>query len=344
MSDQSDLELRAALEQLAVGEDLSVDQASGIMHRIMSGELAPVQIGAVLMGLRAKGEAVSEITAFARVMREFAVPLVAPAGAVDTCGTGGDNSGSFNVSTACAFVVAACGVPVAKHGNRAMSSSCGSADVLEASGAVIDLDVQQVESVLRDTGFAFMFAPRFHPAMRHVAIPRRELRIRTVFNVLGPLTNPARVDHQVLGVADGEIAERMAHVLASLGLRHGLVVHGTDGLDEMSIAAPTVVHEIRDGTIVTYEVAPEDAGLQRSSLDLIRGGDPTTNARIMAQVLDGQAGACRDVVVLNAAAALVAADRAQDLHSAAAMAADAIDSGAARNRLEAFVQATRAVV
>ena len=323
------------------GRSLSEDEAAAVMRDIMSGEATHAQIGAFLVALRLKGETVDEIVGMARVMREHALKVpVSEEAVVDTCGTGGDASGTFNVSTAAAFVVAAAGARVAKHGNRAMTSACGSADVLEALGAKIDLGPEQVARCLREVGIGFMFAQAFHPAMKHVAGPRREIGVRTVFNVLGPLTNPAGAAHQLLGVARPELAPLLAEALGRLGARHALVVHGHGGLDELSLSGPSSVHELRDGALREYSVSPEDVGLSPAPNEAVRGGSPEENAAALRGVLDGKAGPLRDITLLNAAAALVAADLAGDLRDGVALAARAIDSGAAREKLDAFVALT----
>lgn len=335
--------MESALRTIARGESLTRGHAAEVMELVMSGQVTGAQFGALTMGLHLKGETVDEIAGLASVMRAMAVPVRVSGPAVDTCGTGGDGADTFNVSTVAAFVVTAAGATVAKHGNRAMSSACGSADVLEALGAQVALDAPAVERVIEQVGIGFMFAPLFHPAMRHAVGPRREMRVRTVFNILGPITNPAGARHQVVGVADGAVAGKIAAVLAELGAERALVVHGTDGLDELSIAAPSVVHELRDGTVRSYEVAPEDVGLARAPISALRGGGPQENARIARSVLEGEEGARRDVVVLNAAAALVAAGIADDLVDGVARAGDALASGAALERLERFVAATNEV-
>ena len=323
------------------GRSLSEDEAAAVMRDIMSGEATPAQIGAFLVALRLKGETVDEVVGMARVMREHALKVPTVEAVVDTCGTGGDASGTFNVSTAAAFVVAGAGGRVAKHGNRAMTSACGSADVLEALGAKIDLDPEQVARCLREVGFGFMFAQAFHPAMKHVAGPRREIGVRTVFNVLGPLTNPAGAAHQLLGVARLELAPLLAEALGRLGARHALVVHGHGGLDELSLSGPSAVHELRDGALREYAVSPEDVGLSPAPNEAVRGGSAEENAAALRGVLDGRVGPLRDITLLNAAAALVAADLASDLKDGVARAARAIDSGAAGEKLDAFVGLTR---
>ncbi len=321
--------------------DLTEDEAIAAMREIMSGEATPALIAAFLVGLRLKGETVDEITGMARVMREHSLRVDVDSPLLDTCGTGGDGRNTINVSTAAAFVAAGVGVSVAKHGNRAMSSGCGSADVLEALGAKIDLSPEQVAECILQTGFGFMFAQSFHPAMKHVAPVRREIGVRTVFNILGPLTNPAGAQYQLLGVARPELAPKMAAALQRLGSRHALVVHGHDGGDELSLSGPTTVIDVRDSETCEYLVAPEDAGLSMSPPEAARGGTPAQNAAIITSVLAGERGPMRDIIVLNAGAALLAADRAKDIREGADEAAKAIDSGEAAKRLQQFVALTQ---
>lgn len=340
-----DAAIRAAIHAL-VNErrSLSEEEAAAAMEEIMTGYASPAQFGAFVTALRLKGETVDEIVGMARVMRAKAVRVDFDGALLDTCGTGGDASGSFNVSTAAAFVAAGAGARVAKHGNRAMSSRCGSADVLEALGARIDLTAEQVAYCLREAGVAFMFAPSFHPAMKFAAAPRREIGVRTVFNILGPLTNPAGAQMQVLGVPGPDVAEKMAQALGRLGSRHAMVVHSEDGLDELSVCGPTLVCEVREGTVRSLRVTPEDAGLRRWDREAIRGGTPEENAAAMRRVLAGQErGALRDFVVLNAAAGLVVSGRAADLREGAALAERAIDTGAALACLDRFVEVTRSL-
>jgi anthranilate phosphoribosyltransferase len=336
--------IREALDAL-VNEcrDLAEAEAAATMREILSGEATPAQLGAFLIALRLKGETVDEITGMASVMREHALRVEVEGPLLDTCGTGGDERGTFNVSTAAAFVAAGAGVRIAKHGNRAMTSGCGSADVLEALGAKIDLTPKQVAECIRRTGFGFMFAQAFHPAMKHAAGPRREIGVRTVFNILGPLTNPAKAQHQLLGVARPEIAPKIAAALQRLDGSHSLVVHGNDGVDELSISGPSSVHEIRNGRIREYTVSPEDAGLFTAPVEGIRGGTPEENAAVLREILRGARGPVRDVVVLNAAAALMAADAAKDLEAGARLAAEAIDSGVAAKKLEDWLEMTRSL-
>lgn len=336
--------IREAIDAL-VNErrDLSEDEAAGVMREIFAGEATPAQLGAFLAGLRLKGETVGEIAGMARVMRECAVRVVMDGELLDTCGTGGDGQGTFNVSTAAAFVAAGAGARVAKHGNRAMSSGCGSADVLEALGAKIAVGPESVAECIRQVGFGFMFAQAFHPSMKHAAGPRREIGVRTVFNVLGPLTNPAGATRQLVGVANRHLAPRLAEVLKRLGSRHALVVHGHEGVDEVSLAGPTHVHEVIGGETREYTVSPEEFGLTSAPTGWIRGGTPEQNATTMRRILSGEAGPLRDVVVLNAAGALVAADIVKDLAEGVRAAASAIDSGAAKERMEGFVELSQSL-
>ena len=336
--------IREAIEQLVNKQDLTLEAAAQVMEEIMTGEATPAQFGAFVTALRLKGETADEIAGMARVMRDKAHQVHYAEALVDTCGTGGDASGSFNVSTAAAFVVAAAGLKVAKHGNRAMSSQCGSADVLEALGVKIELTPDQVRRCLDEVGIGFMFAPAFHPAMRFAAGPRREIGIRTVFNILGPLTNPAGASHQVLGVADPAIAPKMAQVLQRLGSVHALVVHGTDGLDEVSICAPTQVWELQNGTIREYLISPEEVGLQRSSAEAIKGGTAQENAATLRTIFSGQQGALRDMVALNAAAALVAGDKTPDLRAGIQLAQQVIDSGTALGKVDGLVRVSQSFV
>ncbi|HZP57362.1 MAG TPA: anthranilate phosphoribosyltransferase [Dehalococcoidia bacterium] len=332
--------IRDALERLVNGNDLAEAEAAAIMEQLMTGEATPAQFGAFVMGLRIKGETVDEIAGMAKVMREKSLRIDVEGPVLDTCGTGGDASGSFNVSTCAAFVAAGAGARVAKHGNRAMTSQCGSADVLEALGARIDLGPAQVAACIERAGIGFMFAQGFHPAMKHVGPARREIGIRTVFNLLGPLTNPAGAHCQVLGVARRELVEKLAEVLARLGSYRALVVHGDDGFDELSITGPSTVAELAEGAVRTFRVAPEDVGLERHDIGYLRGGTPEQNATEMRLVLEGTPGPLRDFTLINAGAALVAWGGAPDLTWGVTMAAKSIDSGAALAKLDAFVRAT----
>ncbi|MDM7998484.1 MAG: anthranilate phosphoribosyltransferase [Dehalococcoidia bacterium] len=335
--------IKEAIATLVTGRSLSMDQAESAMTEIMNGEVTPAQFGAFVTALRIKGETSEEIAGMARVMRARAIRVRADGVVVDTCGTGGDNAGTINISTAAAFVAAGAGLKVAKHGNRAASSRCGSADVLEALGVKIELNAEQVERCLQEVGIGFMFAPAFHPAMKYAGPPRREIGIRTVFNILGPLTNPAHAQAQVLGVADASLAEKMAVVLRTLGCRHALVVHGDDGLDEITITGKTQVHEVENDRIKTYSVGPEDFGFSRTGLEQIKGSTPTENAALVRQILAGTLGPQREVVVMNAAAAIVAGDRAKSLPEGARLAAEAIDTGRALDKLQQLVSLSQAL-
>jgi anthranilate phosphoribosyltransferase len=321
--------LAEALAKVLEGGSLSAGEARAAFEAIMDGIAPPARLAAFLVALRMRGETATEITAFARVMRERATPVRALGPIVlDTCGTGGDGAGTFNISTLAAFVVAAVGVPVAKHGNRSVSSRCGSADLLEGLGIRPDAPVATVERTLREVGLGFLYAPSLHGAMRHAAAVRRDLGVRTVFNLLGPLTNPAGAKHQLLGVYDPARLEVLAQALLDLGSERAMVVHG-EGLDEIALHGPTRVAEVRDGRVRTFVVSPEDAGLSRAPLKEITGGDVERNVTIARSVLRGDGGPRRDVVLLNAAAALWVAGRAGDLREGVGLAARAIDSGAA---------------
>ena len=332
----------ALLERIARGGSLAPDDAERAFEVLMAGGASDAQIGAFLMGLKQRGETVEEITAGATVLRRHAAGIHAPEGAVDTCGTGGDGHGTINVSTAAAIVAAACGVPVAKHGNRAVSSRSGSADVLAALGVATDLTPAAVEQVLAHAGIGFLFAPRHHGAMRHVAAARSQLGFRTIFNLLGPLANPAGVKRQVVGVFDARWLEPMARVLQALGSVHVWVVHGSDGLDELALSGPSTVAELRDGRITTFDVGPADAGLAAAPLSAIAGGDAAENAHAILEVLRGCAGPHRDVIAFNAAAALIVAGVAKDLREGAAMAGAALDEGRALDVLERLRGASKA--
>jgi len=336
--------IREAIGKLVSGQHLGSEEAAAAMAEIMDGEATAAQIGAFVTALRMKGETSAEIAGLAGVMRERATLVHHDGPVLDTCGTGGDGAQSFNVSTAAAFVVAGAGVTVAKHGNRAISSSCGSADVLEALGVKLELGPEGVAKCLREAGIGFMFAPLFHPSMRHAGPARREIGIRTVFNILGPLTNPARAEAQLLGVADARIARQMAEVLAMLGSRHALVVHGSGGLDEIGLSGPTTVYEVRAGqAMCEYTIQPEDYGFAEAPLAAIRGGDAAANALTLRRILQGtEDGPKRDVVLLNAAAALVAADRAGDLAAGLRLAQTSIQSGAALHKLHQMVEVSHA--
>src|SRR5438128_3307339 len=330
-------------------ESLSREEARAVTAEILSGKCTDAQIAALLVALHMKGETVEEIVGFAEAIRAAATPLEISRNStvdvsdterdalVDTCGTGGDASGTFNISTASALVVAGAGVRVAKHGNRSVTSKCGSADVMEALGVSISLPPARLAACLEEVGIAFLFAPAMHSAMKYVQPARRELRLRTVFNLLGPLTNPAQANAQVVGVYEEALVEKLAQALNLLGLRRALVVHGLDGLDEITISGPTKVAEVREGTVRSYEVTPEEFGLQRAPIEEIAGGDAVANTAIIRDVLAGERSPRRDVVLLNAAAALVAASRANHLAEALPLAAASIDSGRAATKLEALV-------
>jgi anthranilate phosphoribosyltransferase len=328
------------LAKIARGERLTEQEAGAAMAIIMDGEATAAQIGALLVGLAVRGETEDEIVGFARTMRARAVPLTSK-GAVDTCGTGGDGAGTFNISTVASLVVAACGVPVAKHGNRSASGSCGSADVLEALEVKIDAPVAVVQRCLDEVGWAFLFAPGFHASTRHAVGPRKELGIRTAFNLLGPLTNPAVPSAQIVGVPRPELTEFMAGCLRRLGVARAWVVHGS-GLDELSLCGPTRVTAFDDGEVRTFTVRPEDAGLEPCAAPALQGGDARANADITRRVLDGGRGPARDVVLLNAAAALLVAGRVKDLRAGVAEAGRAVDDGRAGTLLRRVVEASRA--
>jgi anthranilate phosphoribosyltransferase len=336
------MDAKAALGVVASGRTLTRPEAESAMASVMAGEATPAQLGALLAALAVRGETVDEIAGFAAAMRAAAVPVTVADGAIDTCGTGGDRSQSFNISTVAAIVAAAAGARVAKHGNRAASSACGSADVLEALGVNIDLGPESVAACVDEVGVGFMFAPRFHPAMRHAGPVRREIGIRTIFNVLGPLANPAGVKRQLLGVPSAALGERMVQVLRDLGAERALVVHSADGLDEISPGGPTRTWELRDGAIREGELAPEDAGLERAPRDAVRGGDSTANAAIARAVLSGTArDGTRTAVLLNAGAACYVAGLARDVRGGVALAAAAIESGAAMGTLERWAARSR---
>lgn len=334
---------------------LTREESREVMREILRGEATDAQIGALLVALHMKGETVDEIVGFAQAIRAEATPLVSEDGEaldlsgtgrdalVDTCGTGGDTSGTFNISTATALTIAGAGVRVAKHGNRNISSKCGSADVMQALGVNLELSPNRIAKCLEETGIAFLYAPALHSAMKHVQPVRRQLRLRTVFNLLGPLTNPAKASVQVVGVYSVELVEKLAEALGELGLRRAFVVHGHDGLDEITITGPSKVAELRDGQVHVYEVAPEDFGFQRASLDQLAGGDAQENASIIRAILDGERSCRRDVVLLNAAAALVASGHAETVADAIPLAAYAIDSGHARQRLQLLVEFTNRI-
>jgi anthranilate phosphoribosyltransferase len=331
--------IKEAIQKAVDGKDLSEAEASSVMTEIMEGNATPAQIGALVTALRIKGESVDEIAGFARVMREKAILIPHRQQAVaDCCGTGGDHSGTFNISTTVAFVVAGTGVHVAKHGNKAMTSQSGSADVLEALGVKINLAPERVGACIDEVGIGFLFAPALHLAMKHAMGPRKEIGIRTIFNLLGPLTNPAGAKHQVVGVFDADFSEKIAAVLGRLGSKHALVVNGEDGLDELTLTGETRVAEWKDGKVRSFHVHPEEFGLELCEMKDLKGGDAATNAEITRKILSGEKGPRRGIVALNAAAALVASDKAPTLREGLAMAEKSIDSGAAKKMLEDLVR------
>jgi anthranilate phosphoribosyltransferase len=337
-------EIRTIIATVAAGRSLTLEQAREAFDIMMSGDATPAQVGALLMGLRVRGETVDELTGGALAMRDKMLKVRAPDGAIDTCGTGGDASGTYNISTAAGLVVAACGVPVAKHGNRALSSKAGSADVLKALGVNIEADLSLVERSMREAGIGFMMAPRHHGAMRHVAGARVELGTRTIFNLLGPLANPATARRQIMGVFAREWLEPLARVLGRLGSERAWVVHGADGLDELSTTGASEVAELEHGEVRTFQITPEDAGLPRARLEDLRGGEAESNAAALRTVLDGMPGPYRDIVLLNSAAALVVADKAADIRDGIALSARAIDGGAAKAVLQRLVTITNEAV
>ncbi len=335
-------DFRALLAKVATGRQLSEAEAAAAFDAMMSGDATPSQMGGFLMALRVRGETVDEITGAARAMRAKALKVTAPQEAIDIVGTGGDGQGSFNISSAAALVVAGCGVPVAKHGNRKASSLTGAADVLEALGVNINCEMSLVERAIAEAGIGFLMAQRHHSAMRHVAPTRVELGTRTIFNLLGPIANPAGVTRQLVGVFARDWVKPIAEVLAKLGSERAWVVHG-DGLDELTTTGATYVAELKGGKVASFEVTPEEAGLPRARLDDLKGGDPAANAARMVVMLDGRPGPLRDIVLLNAAAALIVAEKAADLKEAAALAADTIDTGHAASVLAKLVKASQGV-
>ncbi|MDE1174256.1 MAG: anthranilate phosphoribosyltransferase [Parvibaculaceae bacterium] len=336
-------DFKRLIAKIADGKPLIASEATDAFEIIMSGEASAAQMGAFLMALHLRGETVAEITAGATVMRERALKVDAPADAIDIVGTGGDGHGTYNISTATALVVASGGVPVAKHGNRAASSRSGSSDVLQALGIRLDIAPGQISACIREAGVGFMFAAAHHAAMRYVAPVRSELGIRTIFNLLGPLSNPAGVKYQVLGVNAARWVEPFAQVLRNLGATRAMVVHGSDGLDEFTTTGISHVAELKDGNITSYEVTPEDAGLPRARLQYLKGGDPETNAAALTRLLEGEAGPYRDIVLLNAAAAFMVAGKVDTLKEGAALGAALIDSGAARATLARLIAVSNAV-
>lgn len=348
--------IKEAIAKIVLQQDLNEAEMIEVMNQVMGGEATQAQVGSFITALRMKGETIEEITGAARVMRDHATPIRVGKALdidreeinldretiLDTCGTGGSGTKSFNISTTVAFVVSACGVKVAKHGNRSISSACGSADVLEALGVNLNVTPQQVESCINEIGVGFLFAPALHGAMKHAIGPRREIGIRTIFNILGPLTNPAGADRQVLGVYDENLVEVLARVLANLGCQRGFVVHGLDGMDEVTLTGPTRIGEIRDGAVTLSTIEPEDFGLRRCKLTDLQGGDAATNAEIVRDILGGNPGPKRQVVLLNAAFALVAAGLTKDVDTGLERARAAIDDDLAMAKLEGLVALTNA--
>jgi anthranilate phosphoribosyltransferase len=330
-------DFKSLIAKVATGTPLTREEAANAFDRMMSGEATPSQMGGLLMGLRVRGETVDEITGAVTTMRAKMLGVKAPADAVDVVGTGGDASGSYNISTCAAFILAGAGVPVAKHGNRALSSKSGAADVLQALGVKIDQTPDQVSRCIAEAGIGFMFAPAHHPAMKNVGPTRVELGTRTIFNLLGPLSNPASVKRQMIGTFSKHWVEPMAQVLNNLGSECVWVVHGSDGLDEITTAGTTSVAELKNGKVRTFEISPEDAGLSRVKPDALKGGDADVNAKALLDVLKGQKNAFREVAVLNAAAALIVAGKAENLKDGGMLAAKSIDSGEAEGRLDRLI-------
>jgi anthranilate phosphoribosyltransferase len=339
--------IKEAIASLIAGRSLSMEQAAEVMEEMTSGQVTPAQFGAFVTALRIKGETADEIAGLASVMRAKAIRVTSAEPVIDIVGTGGDNSKSFNISTAAAFVAAGAGIKVAKHNNRAMTSQCGSADVLETLGMKIELDASQVQDCLEKIGIGFMFAPLFHPAMKFAAAPRREIGVRTIFNILGPLTNPARAEFQVLGVPSEELGEKLIQVLFRLGAKHALVVHGLNGMDEISVAGRSKVWELKDSEITDYYVSPEDLGLAAAGVETLAGGTPQENAKILRSVLEGEKGPRREAVVMNAAAGIVVGRRTKHpsglpaLKEGVGIAEAAIDSGRALEKLEKLIKLSR---
>lgn len=336
------MEIREAIDAVVAGRSLTLDQAAAVMRQIMQGEATPAQLGSFLTALRLKGESTEEIAGMATVMREFSLKVRVEGTLVDSVGTGGDGSNTFNISTAAALVAAGAGVRIAKHGNRAASGSCGAADVLEALGVRIELAPEGVERCIREGGIGFMFAQAFYPSMRHAGPVRREIGIRTVFNILGPLTNPAAAQRQLIGVAFPQVGEKVAEVMRLLGSERTLVVHGSGGLDEIALDGDTTIWELNEGTVECRSFSPGGLGLGHWSIGDLRGEDPEANANTMRRLLAGEGGAIRDAVLLNTAGVLLAAGRAADIPDGIQQAAQSIDTSAARHRLDALVELSNA--
>jgi anthranilate phosphoribosyltransferase len=329
--------LRALISKVATGATMTRDEAAHVFDKMMSGEATPAQMGGLLMALRLRGETVEEITGAVTTMRSKMLAVDAPKDAIDVVGTGGDAAGSYNISTCAAFIVAGAGVPVAKHGNRALSSRAGAADVLGALGVKIELAPEEISRCIREAGIGFMFAPSHHPAMKHVGPTRVELGTRTIFNLLGPLSNPAGVKRQMVGVFARPWIEPLANVLGALGMERAYVVHGSDGLDEITTTGPTYVAELSDGKVRTFEITPEEVGFKRANAADLKGADAAHNAEALHGVLSGKPGPFRDVALMNAAAALVVAGKAKDLKDGVQLAAKSVDSGEAKKRLDRLV-------
>jgi anthranilate phosphoribosyltransferase len=337
------MSIREALAKLVLGQDLSRAEANAAMRSLVEGEATPSQIAGFAVALRMKGETPEEIAGLAEVMRDAATRVDAGTNVVDVVGTGGDGAGTFNISTVSALLVASAGGRVAKHGNRSVTSECGAADFLEAIGVAIDLPPAGVVRCVDETGFGFMFAPNYHPAMRHAGVPRREIGVRTVFNILGPITNPAGARRQLTGVAVAGLGETIARVLNLMGAEHAIVVHGQDGLDEISVSAPTFIHEARHGDVHSYTIEPEQFGMQRWSFDAVRGGTVQANVRLAQAVLKGEHGPSRDVVLLNAGAALYMAGVVDSIRDGIRRAADELDSGRARQKVDQVAIASQRI-
>ncbi len=342
-------DIRSAIAAVVEGERLDRERAAAVMGAIMTGEATGAQIAALVTALRLRGETVDEIAGFAAAMRDNAIHVELPAGlghVVDTCGTGGDHSNSFNISTTASFIIAAAGVSIAKHGNRSITSQCGSADLLEGLGIAIELSPEQVAECIRRVGIGFMYAPAFHPAMRYVGPTRREIGIRTIFNILGPLTNPAGARHQLIGVGQNGIAGKLAEALAALGCQHAVLVRADEGLDEIGIAGGTLVtdYDARIGETREYRIAPEDFGLVRGTPDDLRGGDVADNVRITMAVLQGEPGPRRDVVLMNAGAAIYAADRVESIAAGIELARTVLDDGSALARVEQLAEVSQSLI
>jgi anthranilate phosphoribosyltransferase len=335
-------EFKTLIGKVATGATLSREEAAGAFDRMMSGEATPSQMGGLLMGLRMRGETVDEITGAVTTMRAKMLKVTAPAGAIDVVGTGGDASGSYNISTCAAFIVAGAGIPVAKHGNRALSSRSGAADVLGALGVKIDLGPEEISRCIDEAGIGFMFAPAHHPAMKHVGPTRIELGTRTIFNLLGPLSNPAGVKRQMVGVFSRQWVEPLANVLKNLGSERAYVVHGSDGLDEITTSGPTSVAALENGKVTTFEIKPEDFGIKKSKPGDLLGADAEANAAALMDVLRGKKGPFRDVAILNAAAAIVVAGKAKDLKEGVTVAAKSVDSAEAEGRLDRLISVSNA--